>query len=169
LSIICGFKALEKIRNANSDDQKKHVLAFNHQYAGSNRISHVEKLLGLDAVQKDQPRFLDLLNLRMEPQSVTLEAKVLPYPVLSFGQNSNVRVNKGSWNLRDVKFIKPAELDSFAVVDFTGGSSNFISDLLEKMKQHGIRVPPNFNRKSVDWDKLTVKMNANEIRIEVVR
>jgi hypothetical protein len=160
LIIVC-CPALEKIRNANSEDQKKHTLSLNDTFAGSNRISHLEKILALPALQADESNFLQMLNLRMNPVPATMEAKVLPYPDLFFDQNHKAQVKKGSWNLRDVKFKKSADLDSFAVVDFAGGASIFLTSFFQQMKRHGVSFSGPDTKDALEHVTVAVKRDAS--------
>jgi hypothetical protein len=102
-----------------------------------------------------------MLNLRMNPVPATMEAKVLPYPDLFFDQNRKAQVKKGSWNLRDVKFKKSADLDSFAVVDFAGDASFFLTSFFQQMKQHGVHFSGPDMKDALDHVTVTVKQKAS--------
>jgi len=72
---------------------------------------------------------LDQYNLRVSDAPIEVTAKVLPQPTIKFsGQISNI--TNGSWNLRNVKFSKPAELSCFAIADISG-NTRFAIEFME--------------------------------------
>lgn len=88
-------------------------------------------------------------------------AKVLPEPNLSFA-GRHAGIWNGSWNLRDVKFESPAEIQSFAVLDLTAGGgrgvgnrgqtvAQFVQGLFQASINHNMKVPH-----SSLWDKVII-------------
>lgn len=106
---------------------------------------------------------LQMYNLRVSKEPVEVQARVLPEPTLMFADGRPAGVKNGSWNLARVKFSKPADINSFAVVDLTGRpetSERFMKNFLRVASSHGMKVPSN-----IDLSRL-IASSGNNMRIE---
>ncbi|KAJ7168155.1 ribonuclease H-like domain-containing protein [Mycena crocata] len=56
-------------------------------------------------------------GMRVDPQPLTLHAKLLAHPHMRFG-NSDVKPQNGAWNVMNVQFKVPKQMRSWAVVNF---------------------------------------------------
>ncbi|GLC53161.1 Protein argonaute-3 [Pleodorina starrii] len=100
-------------------------------------------------------------GLKVTTELLKLTGRVLPTPVLAYGNPPAFDVGPtGSWNLKNVKFADPRNLDSWAVVvlipqeyvDFDGEGSlwDFLVDLCANMELCGMKVANPVRRGSED-------------------
>jgi hypothetical protein len=128
-------QALAKTSGANNGDQVRGVLGYYDEFAGLGCIENIQRLSQKAQIDEQLSRF----SLERDLEPVTLDAKVLPEPKLTFGRGEAASINNGSWDLRNKKFAKPAGLRAFAAVDFAGGRSMpYVKNLLKVCADHGI-------------------------------
>ena len=103
-----------KMKAANSDDQKKAVLDYYNQHAGTNYVANISKMV--ETVSKRVGELgltiddvLQQYNLRKSTEPIKLQAKLLPEPTLRFCDHDAFLKN-GDWSVmkggRGVKFNK---------------------------------------------------------------
>jgi len=147
------FRASGKMRGANANEQVQAVLGYYDHNAGYACIENISNLANLacQSLQNEGQSFdniLEKFNFRRNPTPVQITAKLLAEPQLTFA-NQNARISNGSWNLRDVKFKKPAQLFSFAIIDLASGvrkgSMEFMRNLFDAATSHNIEIPMNIN------------------------
>ncbi|KAK9811199.1 hypothetical protein WJX73_009529 [Symbiochloris irregularis] len=87
----------------------------------ANRLNWIDKCINQHA-SLDTDGAVKAWGLKLQGQMATVEARQLPPPSLSYKDRGNrpmpMRVSTGSWNLRDVKFHKSADLGPFAIASF---------------------------------------------------
>jgi len=64
----------------------------------------------------DADETLRAFGVRVEPQMMQVDARVLPPPHIQYGGNASIKAQLGTWNLLDVKFHAPAQLVNWGVV-----------------------------------------------------
>lgn len=116
-------------------------------------------------VARDASAELKKFGLSLAGKSMTVDARVLPPPTLSYGGKdaSFNPSDKGSWNLKGVKFAEPKILSSWAVVCFCSrqneqqGLQQFVPEFVRGLVACGIQCsatsPPIViadNKKAVD-------------------
>jgi len=171
------FRAAGKMRGANKEEQVQAVLGYYDHNAGYACIENISQLadLACKTLEKEGESFENILekfNFKRSHQPVEITAKLLAEPQLSFADNRSAQVRNGSWNLRDVKFKKPAQLYSFAVVDLAPGgrksSAVFMKQFFESANAHNIEVPTNINI-STTIDAVTSTVRSQRPRPHEVR
>jgi eukaryotic translation initiation factor 2C len=61
-------------------------------------------------------------GVSIKPQFIELDAKVLPPPLVVFGEGTDTYGPKnGRWNLRGKKFFQPATINGYGLIYFPGG------------------------------------------------
>jgi len=133
--------ALGPIRGANTDAHKKEVLALNDTFGSTKRVDHTTSLLK----QMNLEETLHTLGLDVEKEPLEGTAKVLEAPEVSFRNQSSVRVQDGSWNLRDADFKRASELHSFVVIDLTCLARDIMPGVLKALKRHKVGLPTNID------------------------
>jgi len=142
------FQSFGKMKNTNEPQQVQDVLKFYDEFSGTNIVKKVEDLTNNPQIKEHQEKFLKLFGITKNYSAVTLTAKVLEEPCIQFKERPSF-INDGSWNLRDVKFDKPATLASFALINFTGRENavRFFGNVLNSCKKHGMQLPFNIGRR----------------------
>lgn len=75
-------------------------------------------------------------NVKVAPQPIDLEARVLPSPTVTYGRGK-VNANAGAWNLRNVKFHSPGKaLVTWAVINFTRLPDQVVQEFSGVLAQH---------------------------------
>ncbi|CAZ85753.1 unnamed protein product [Tuber melanosporum] len=65
---------------------------------------------------------LEEFGVSIKPQFIELEAKILPSPVVVFGQGTeNSGPRNGRWNLRGKRFYKPGTINGYGLLYIPGG------------------------------------------------
>eukprot|EP01026_Neomeris_dumetosa_P014142 TRINITY_DN1507_c0_g1_i1.p1 TRINITY_DN1507_c0_g1~~TRINITY_DN1507_c0_g1_i1.p1 ORF type:complete len:1050 (+),score=164.29 TRINITY_DN1507_c0_g1_i1:432-3152(+) len=93
-------------------------------------------------------------RVQMKPSPITAKARILPNPILKYGGGDNEATcvdvgTDGAWNLKDIKFFRPAEIKSWAIasfsydrdVNFPDGVPRLIEVLMEQMSNCGMKIP----------------------------
>jgi len=165
-------QAFGKMKDANSPEQVKHVLGFNDNFASTRRLDHLAQIKQMaEEVQaqtgQSSSALLSQFNVKIENEPLTLKAKVLKEPNITFHNKIRGSLRDGSWNLldgrNDLVFSSPAKLMSFAAIDFAGNWTSmdkFITMLTSRMKAHGMQLPKNISMRSA-LPELTVKASSN--------
>ena len=103
------FQAQEKASHPDEKqkkDQNKIKLKYYDEIAGFHRSVHIrksyQKLAGLLQNDPNQDLLRQFGIMRID-EPITLRAKVLPEPKLSF-ENQEAHLNDGKWNLENKKF-----------------------------------------------------------------
>lgn len=157
------FQAFGKLKGT---DNNAHVLRFNDEFASTKRLDHLEMIKRhAEQVQRDSGQELSTLlrqfNLEASPEPLTLTATVLQQPVIHF-HSRHAFPRDGSWDLRNIRFPKPATMTSFAILDFAGGQNLSAFEFLFKiMEGHGMDMPRNVNI-SEAINSLTVRAESIE-------
>ncbi|KAG7452849.1 Piwi-domain-containing protein [Guyanagaster necrorhizus] len=96
-----------------------------------------------------QSEFLAGAGININPEPLQVTGKALPRPQLAYGKGQNgVRVindrHDGTWDIMKKPLHTPAQLNSWAVINFTGGDQpviqKFSMDLADAMKVIGMFV-----------------------------
>jgi hypothetical protein len=173
------FQSFTLVRGANGENQKKAVLTYHDRYSGRGKIEKLGK--DNDAFRRRFPHGQLLereFGFRFTSEPLTQKAKLLAEPSLAFGGNQPAQVKNGSWNFRDGQLYRPANLPSFAVVDFSdksdNGGRNLINGVLKRAKEHGLRIPQFEMEHALLVDELTVSapglhQGGNTRMVEQVR
>eukprot|EP00934_Nitzschia_sp_Nitz4_P008004 Nitzschia sp. Nitz4//scaffold142_size57810//28581//32540//NITZ4_006496-RA/size57810-augustus-gene-0.23-mRNA-1//1//CDS//3329536391//7994//frame0 len=139
----------------NDPSRVQKVLKYHDEYAGLNRINHVKDLARLASSaggeQNSLQSLLNDFNLKLQLEPLVVKARRLPAPELKFACNdTESSAYDGSWNLQNKAFYSPADLTSYAVVDFTSGGRPSVRDvvgaLFRAMQRHGMRILNNGER-----------------------
>jgi len=59
---------------------------------------------------------LDAFDISIGTEMAIVPGRILPSPGVQYGKGTPEVTDRGSWNLRDVKFAKGATLDNWAVL-----------------------------------------------------
>jgi eukaryotic translation initiation factor 2C len=96
----------------------------------------------IKAASFDNDPFMDAFGLRIEPSMEELTARVLDTPEIQYS-NVSERPKYGSWNLRDKKFVDPATVEKWGVINATNADrrtiENFIGELVKAAERCGMR------------------------------
>eukprot|EP00548_Thalassiothrix_antarctica_P021134 CAMPEP_0194179776 /NCGR_PEP_ID=MMETSP0154-20130528/13179_1 /TAXON_ID=1049557 /ORGANISM="Thalassiothrix antarctica, Strain L6-D1" /LENGTH=790 /DNA_ID=CAMNT_0038895255 /DNA_START=366 /DNA_END=2738 /DNA_ORIENTATION=+ len=141
------FQAFSKTRET---DFNQEVLKFNDEMSSTHKLQHLQKIKEkVDGIKRQSAPYLeDLLRElrldRVDREPLELSATVLEQPKITFDNKENTPFD-GSWDLRDVRFSKPAFLSSFGILDFTsdGRAASNILDLIQTLGRHGVKMPQN--------------------------
>lgn len=153
-------QAFGKVKGA---DMNRHVLAFNDEFASTERLRHlenvkaeVENVLHRTGGQ-DLATLLQQFHIHVEDKPMELQATVLKQPTIEFSR-SNKEPRDGSWDLRDAVFPVGAHLTSYGYLDLDGeGSPESMKTLFRVMDKHGIEMP-----RPDDLTKLTADLRVVE-------
>eukprot|EP01023_Acetabularia_acetabulum_P032599 TRINITY_DN3043_c0_g1_i4.p1 TRINITY_DN3043_c0_g1~~TRINITY_DN3043_c0_g1_i4.p1 ORF type:complete len:713 (-),score=137.79 TRINITY_DN3043_c0_g1_i4:446-2584(-) len=93
-------------------------------------------------------------GVQMNPNPMQVSARILPNPILQYGggedEQSAVDVGpEGAWNLKSIKFFRPAVIKSWAIasfmhqrdVDTPEGMHRLVDVLMEQMQNCGMEIP----------------------------
>ncbi|KAJ6126811.1 hypothetical protein N7523_002423 [Penicillium sp. IBT 18751x] len=84
------------------------------------------RIMGMDNPLKS-------IDTEFKPEMITLNARILPPPILKYGKSKTLMPKEGSWNLRGQQFCRPAEIKNCMGVVYTRGSPSSIDmDLVKK-------------------------------------
>lgn len=98
------------------------VLMYYDRVAGINFQKEMENKR--EELSKVISQGLSKFNLSIAKEQVVVKAKVLMNPSIDFGNSRHANITNGSFNLANgVRFARPAELESFAVVNYTGNEA----------------------------------------------
>lgn len=147
------YQTFGKMRAANSPEHVKAVLDYYNMHSGAKYMGNVSAVTeASNRIKRMGLNISDILkqyNLRKSSDPVKLEARVLQEPTLAFAEE-NAFLKNGDWSVmkrgnRRLKFKKPAEIKSFAVVNLAGERNpcafDFMSNLLLSAKSHGLQTP----------------------------
>ena len=86
--------------------QVKQVLGFNDEFASTKKIDQIAFFNSLVEKRHEQSglsanALLSQFSIQVNEAPVTLKAKVLREPVISFRSGSSASLRDGSWNLLD--------------------------------------------------------------------
>ncbi|CAL8468702.1 g8242 [Coccomyxa elongata] len=101
---------------------------------------------------------VEAFKLTLDPDLLKVEGRQLPPPELQYSRNRQPfkvvpQPDRGSWDMRDVKFYRPGEIKSFAIsvfcnqrgaegpVEDPASLQNFMRDLLRGCSKAGIAMP----------------------------
>lgn len=111
----------------------------------SNKVSH-----GFNLLSTQDNEYLQDFNVSIGREMATINARVLPTPVLSYhptSRESSIAPREGSWNLRDKKVAQGAVLTSWSVIVF--GSERevgvyqvqkFLRELISTCRDTGVDI-----------------------------
>ena len=68
---------------------------------------------------------LDAFDISIGTEMAIVPGRILPRPGVKYGKGTSEVDDRGSWNLRDVKFAKGARLDNWAVLLIKDGGPDY--------------------------------------------
>lgn len=83
-------------------------------------------------------------GLSMRPQQMTVHGRILPAPEVIYGGGSRIRPYNGTWNLKGMRFARPASVKSWALLDFTSRkqeAEGFATDFARAATSYGLNCP----------------------------
>ena len=86
---------------------KNQILSHYDEIQGRRNIDKVKELMDKLTVAQNRHGGADILgqfNFQRSSEPLRLKAKVLPEPELRFSGNKKIKINNGSWSLKDAKF-----------------------------------------------------------------
>ena len=134
------WQAFGKAKDANGPENVRAVLAEKDSAAGPQLIDQLRTVYA--SVLPEINAYLQSCNIQIDNKPLTLQARVLPNPQISF-ERGGAAISNGSWNTRNVKFSNPADLSSFGVLDFTGGRAlrGYLQTQFRNCERYGMQLP----------------------------
>jgi len=83
----------------------------------AQRLSSIKA--GLDVLQYGQSEYVRAFGMNVTPTPISVTARVLPTPMLRYGQGSaeaTIKPFNGQWNMRDKKLFRPATVKIWTIV-----------------------------------------------------
>ncbi|KAJ3183568.1 hypothetical protein HDU85_001997 [Gaertneriomyces sp. JEL0708] len=112
--VVAGQRVLRKLNEKQTADMIRFTCQPPH--IRSNKVSS-----GFNLLLTQDNEYLEDFNVKIGREMATVNARVLPTPVLSYHPSSreaNIAPREGSWNLRDKKVAQGATLTSWSVIVF---------------------------------------------------
>ncbi|KAG5716256.1 Protein argonaute-2 [Termitomyces sp. T112] len=88
---------------------------------------------GWQQLKYTQSPFLIGAGISVNPQPLSVQGRLLPSPTITFGDSQLAPQRQGTWDVMRRRFIKPAQISAWTVVDFANCDptvlNRFIADL----------------------------------------
>lgn len=102
----------------------------------------------LEIVRLQRQETLQAFGIEVEKKMLEVPARVLPRPVLQYGNGECVRPPRGEWRMDKLQYTRPFKLRSWAVLclapkDETRGLDTVLRELRDTMEQRGMQLPDN--------------------------
>jgi len=133
------WQSFGKAKDANGPENVRAVLAEKDSAAGPQLINQLRAVYA--SVLPEINAYLQSCNIQIDNEPLTLQARVLPNPQISF-ERGGATISNGSWDTRNVTFSNPADLSSFGVLDFTsGGVREYLQTQFRNCEKYGMQLP----------------------------
>jgi len=115
-------------------------------------------------------RILANLGLKIEPQRIKLEGRILDSPILLYGSEKSVNVRDGRWDNMNKQFVDPKSISNWIVYSFEYNIMNKIENLVDGLKkvakEHGLIIndPIDIYEPSLDEIKDCYQFLENELK-----
>jgi eukaryotic translation initiation factor 2C len=107
--------------------------------APKERLESIKQ--GLQVLEYGQSAYIREFGMDISPNPLTVRARVLPPPSLTYGKGSkelDISPRDGAWNMRDKKFYKPAPIRKWVVIIYER-QARFRQDIATEMVQSFIQ------------------------------
>jgi len=135
------FQSFAIMKGANDENQKMAILKFYDNKSG-RAMSELKRYNDeLRQFSQHGQELEEAFGFKLSDEPLQHEAKLLAEPKLEFGSGHSSSPRNGSWNLSgNKKLFRPADLPSFAVIDFTdkGDGHELVVGLLRRAAYHGL-------------------------------
>jgi len=143
---LCSIRPGQRYILKLTGDQQSAALRF-QTLRPSLRFDQV-MLARRHVMNSEHEKLLSMYGIRIAPDFVAAQARVLPPPVVEYRGNLKIPVRDGQWNIAkpNLQFLQPNVLKSWAVVVCTNAPvpdqpiMNFLRALRDKLIQLGIQV-----------------------------
>ncbi|PPQ94823.1 hypothetical protein CVT25_007460 [Psilocybe cyanescens] len=115
---LCDVPAGQIMRKQIPDSKTSDIVEFS-KLAPSQRLASIRQ--GLNVLQYGQSEYVRKFGMNVAPTPMTVKARVLPTPVLRYGDASREKTIKpanGQWNMRDKIFFRPSVVKKWIIVVF---------------------------------------------------
>ncbi|KAI9106068.1 Piwi domain-containing protein [Phlyctochytrium arcticum] len=141
--VVPGQRVLRKLNERQTSDMIRFTCQPPH--VRSNKVSN-----GFNLLFSEDNKYLQDFNVSIGQEMATVNARLLPTPVLSYhptSRESNIAPREGSWNLRDKKVAQGAVLNSWSVVVFgsekeitVASVQKFLRELIVTCRDTGVDI-----------------------------
>ncbi|TPX63495.1 hypothetical protein SpCBS45565_g06583 [Spizellomyces sp. 'palustris'] len=141
--VVPGQRVLRKLNEKQTADMIRFTCQPPH--VRSNKVSN-----GFNLLLTHDNEYLQDFNVKIGREMATVNARVLPTPILSYhptSRESSIAPREGSWNLRDKKVAQGAILNSWAVVVFGSerevavyNVQKFLRELISTCRDTGVDI-----------------------------
>jgi ribosomal protein S17 len=156
------FQSFAIMKGANDENQKMAILKFYDNKSG-RAMSELKRYN--DELRQFSQRGQELeeaFGFKLSDEPLQHKAKLLAEPKLEFGGGHSSSPRNGSWNLSgNKKLFRPADLPSFAVIDFShkGDGHELVTGLLRRAAEHGLKNNQFEREYSQVVNELVIKAN----------
>ncbi|KAJ7473799.1 argonaute-like protein [Mycena galericulata] len=125
---LCKVPPGQLVKKEVPDDKKTALVEF-ATMRPKQRLESIRR--GLDVLAYGQSEYVLKFGLKVNPNVLTTQARVLQAPRLQYGASSNpdasiVDPKKGVWNMADKRFFRPATISAWVLILFQ--SQNYFSN-----------------------------------------
>ncbi|KAG8935247.1 hypothetical protein FRC02_008382 [Tulasnella sp. 418] len=115
-------------------DKTKSVVEFSTMHPNLRKQSIIR---GLEVLQYGQSEYLRSFGMTVDPNLLKIQARVLPPPVLTYGNKQNITPAGGAWNMTRKKFFQPATVNGMVLAVFVperNFTRNDAASMLQSLK-----------------------------------
>ncbi|XP_018025049.1 protein argonaute-2 [Hyalella azteca] len=136
---VCKIAPNQRIKGKLKDDETKN---FIKQTAVKPQLRFQQVNNIVTANNFPQDRMLESLGVRIKANPVDFKGRVLDPPVVELMNGFKPRVERGQWRADRDRFLQPAALDHWAVLNFSRAKNldDFIYELMMSARQRGMDV-----------------------------
>lgn len=142
---VCRIQAGQKCPRKVTDKQVANMIRFTCTPPDQRKRSIEQKFR--EAGFNSDPT-LRAFGLEVDPKMVVAQGRQLPPPAVQYYGNVTESPRDGAWNMRNKKFVNPAQLKSWAVINCCdqrrcspGDLHKFFKAVIRQMGELGMRCP----------------------------